>query len=232
MLWQEAYGADGTGEEDPLPKMIGDEDPALLGPYVPTEIDTLEKVRLTPSCPVIALLSQAIWCCLRQGVKLPTLPFHGQALHFAGVGPSDRVLDLGSGDGRWCVAAVQQFGAQCAVGVEIDEWLVEESRRKAAQCGVAGTATFACADLTAKGMSAAALCPGGEAFTMVIVFLLPEAEQKFEGQLMRLYAAGARVLSIAFTLDRLQWLTLARTQGPMYLYCKSSPAEQSTGIVE
>jgi len=27
------------------------------------------------------------------------------------VGPSDAVLDLGSGDGRFCVAACQQFGA-------------------------------------------------------------------------------------------------------------------------
>ena len=141
------------------------------------------------------------------------------------------MLDLGSGDGRWCVAAVQQFGAQCAVGVEIDELLVEESRRKAAQCGVAERATFACEDLTAEGMSAAALCPGGEAFTLVVVFLLPEAEQKFEGQLMRLYAAGARVLSIAFALDRLQWLTLAMKEGPLHLYCGGEVAQASKRLV-
>ena len=152
---------------------------------------------------------------------------HWQGLRFAGVGPNDKVLDLGSGDGRWCVAAAQQFGAQCAVGVEIDALLVEESRRKAAQCGVAERATFACADLTAEGMSAAALCPGGQAFTLVIVFLLPEAEPKFEGQLVRLCAAGARVLSIAFALDRLRWLSLERRQGPMHLYRGSAQCSQS-----
>ena len=27
------------------------------------------------------------------------------------MGPDDRLLDLGSGDGRFCVAACQQFGA-------------------------------------------------------------------------------------------------------------------------
>ena len=46
MLWHEAYGADGTEDADPLPKMIGNEDPSLLGPYVPTELGTVEDVRL------------------------------------------------------------------------------------------------------------------------------------------------------------------------------------------
>lgn len=136
--------------------------------------------------------------------------------------PGDRVLDLGSGDGRFCCAAVQQYGVACAVGVEIDEQLVELARARAALCGVADRVHFACADLTASGVDAAALCPGGEAFTLLIVFLLPEAEKKFEGQLMRVAAAGARVLSIAFALDRLPGLALLQKEPPLYLYRAAS----------
>ncbi len=131
------------------------------------------------------------------------------------------MLDLGSGDGRLCVAAVQQFGAEAAVGIELDEELVELSQARAEQCGVSDSARFLCADLTAPaGASAAANSMQGSA-TLVIVFLLPEAEQKFQEVLMRLYDAGARVLSLAFELDRLQGLQLRRKETPMYLYSKA-----------
>lgn len=145
---------------------------------------------------------------------------HTQALHFAGVGPSDRVLDLGSGDGRFCVAAVQQFNAQAAVGIEIDEGLVKLSLARAQQCRVSYKAIFLCEDLTApdRGAQAASVCGNP---TLVIVFLLPEAEMKFQELLMSLYNAGARVLSLAFELDRLKGLQLRRKETPMYLYSKA-----------
>lgn len=143
-----------------------------------------------------------------------------QALQFAEVRPSDCVLDLGSGDGRLCVAAVQQFGAEAAVGIDIDEELVKLSQDRAEQCGVSGSARFLCADLTAPGVGATAVAMCGKP-TLVIVFLLPEAEQKFQEVLMSLYDAGARVLSLAFDLDRLQGLVLQRKETPMYLYSKA-----------
>ncbi|RLG87038.1 MAG: SAM-dependent methyltransferase, partial [Thermoprotei archaeon] len=42
-----------------------------------------------------------------------------EALELAGVGPGDRVVDLGCGDGRVVVAAAKFFGAE-GVGGEID----------------------------------------------------------------------------------------------------------------
>ena len=143
-----------------------------------------------------------------------------QALRFAQVGRSDRVLDLGSGDGRFCVAAVQQFGAEAAVGVDIDEELVKLSQARAEQCGISGATRFLCADLTAVGVGTVAVSLCGQP-TLVIVFLLPEAEQKFEEVLMSLYGAGARVLSLAFELDRIQGLQLRRKEARMYLYSKA-----------
>ncbi len=143
-----------------------------------------------------------------------------QALHFAQVGQSDRVLDLGSGDGRFCIAAVQQFGAEVAVGVDIDEELVKLSQARAEQCEVSGAARFLCADLTAPGVgtTVGSLCGNP---SLVVVFLLPEAEQKFEKVLTSLYEAGARVLSLAFELDRIQGLQLRKKEAPMYLYSKA-----------
>ncbi|CAL8470983.1 g10525 [Coccomyxa elongata] len=143
-----------------------------------------------------------------------------KALLFAQVGRSDRVLDLGSGDGRFCIAAVQQFDAEVAVGVDIDEELVKLSQARAEQCEVSGAARFLCADLTAPGVGATVVSLCGNP-SLVIVFLLPEAERKFEAVLMSLYEAGARVLSLAFELDRIQGLQLRRKEAPMYLYSKA-----------
>src|SRR5690349_5323851 len=56
-------------------------------------------------------------------------------LDMAHVGPGDRVVDLGSGDGRNVIAAAKR-GAS-AVGVEYNPDLVELARRNAVEAGVA-----------------------------------------------------------------------------------------------
>lgn len=57
------------------------------------------------------------------------------SLH-AGVGSGDRLIDIGSGDGRFCVAAAQQAGVAAALGLELDPGLVAKSRAAAAACDV------------------------------------------------------------------------------------------------
>jgi len=234
MRWQDAYSDE--CDEDPFPKMLDDEPTYLLGPYVATEVGLVEKVRAQSpkpkldevSCKAAMFLEVAQppdwmkwemhgWCMQKKELPNGHALLQTQALHFAGVGPSDRVLDLGSGDGRFCVAAVQQFNAQMAVGIEIDESLVKLSLARAEQCGVSDKAIFLCEDLTApdRGVQAASVCGTP---TLVIVFLLPEAEQKFQELLMSLYNAGAHVLSLAFELDRLKGLQLRKKETPMYLY--------------
>ena len=54
-------------------------------------------------------------------------------LTLANVGPSDYVIDLGSGDGRLVIAAVAKFKARGGMGIEIDRSLVKlatDKRRK------------------------------------------------------------------------------------------------------
>ena len=144
-----------------------------------------------------------------------------QALCFAGIGPDDCVLDLGSGDGRFCVAAAQQFRVKHAVGVEIDDSLVKASARHAQQCDVSDRATFTTLDLTDPDLDISALAPRPHRVTLAVVFLLPESEKLFERHVRSLYDAGAHVLSLAFALDRLG-LQLLMAETPMFLYGKSA----------
>ena len=145
-----------------------------------------------------------------------------QALAFAGVDARDCLIDLGSGDGRFCIAALQQFHASAAVGVEIDASLVADSCGHAKACGVAKRAHFTCTDLTDTSLDILSTAPESLPFTLAIVFLLPESERLFERHVRRLYDAGAHILSLAFALDRLEGLQLLKSERPMYLYGKQA----------
>lgn len=70
------------------------------------------------------------------------------ALTTAQVGPGDVIVDLGSGDGRFCTAAVQCFQASGALGIEMDPQLVSRARQLAAACNASGRTHFLCQDLT------------------------------------------------------------------------------------
>jgi hypothetical protein len=61
--------------------------------------------------------------------------------------------------------------------------------------------------------------PGAQRFTVVVAFLLPEAEARFRGLLLALAARGARVLTIVFQLERGGGLELrGRVGNYVYLY--------------
>ncbi|MEI7745429.1 MAG: trimethylamine methyltransferase family protein, partial [Chloroflexota bacterium] len=64
----------------------------------------------------------------------------------AEVGPGDFLIDLGSGDGRIVITAVQQRGAR-GFGVELDPTLVDASNEAARKAGVADRAQFFTRDL-------------------------------------------------------------------------------------
>ena len=58
----------------------------------------------------------------------------------SGAGPQDKLIDIGCGDGRFCVAAAQHAGVARAVGVEYDPQLIERCRERAAACGLSAMA--------------------------------------------------------------------------------------------
>src|SRR5439155_24958722 len=57
-------------------------------------------------------------------------------LELAAVKPADTVFDLGSGDGRIVIAAAKTHGAK-AIGVELDQELIRQSRANVAAAGLA-----------------------------------------------------------------------------------------------
>ena len=97
-------------------------------------------------------------------VWVPTPPeLVEKMLDLAQVTADDRVIDLGSGDGRMVIAAARR-GAR-ALGVEYDEGLIEVAQRNAGAAGVADLATFVRGDLYAADFSDA---------TVLALFLLPD----------------------------------------------------------
>lgn len=112
----------------------------------------------------------------------------GMMLDLAEVTARDRVIDLGSGDGRVVIAAARR-GAR-AHGIEYNTRLVELSRFRARLLGLADRATFAAADLFEADLSPA---------TVVSMFLLPSINIDLRPRLLGLLP-GTRVVSNTFDM--------------------------------
>ena len=88
-----------------------------------------------------------------------------QMLKLADVKKDDVLYDLGSGDGRIVIAAARDFGAR-AVGIELDQDLINESVENAKKAGVAERTSFRKEDFFIADIHEA---------TVVALFLLPRA---------------------------------------------------------
>ena len=120
-------------------------------------------------------------------------------LALAGVGPGDRLVDLGCGDGRIVIAAAQR-GAS-AYGIDIDPARIEEAEEAARAAGVGDRVSFAQGDLFAAEL--------GE-FSVVSLFLLPGVNRWLEGKLRRELKEGARVVGHAFPMPN--WAPVAQEE--------------------
>ncbi|MFZ6762982.1 SAM-dependent methyltransferase [Pseudoroseomonas sp. WGS1072] len=109
-------------------------------------------------------------------------------LDMAAVTPQDRLVDLGSGDGRTVIAAAKR-GLR-AHGIEYNADLVEHSRRSAQAEGVADRATFSQGDIFQSDFSDA---------TVVTLFLLQALNERLRPTLLAM-EPGTRVVSNTFTM--------------------------------
>jgi SAM-dependent methyltransferase len=109
-------------------------------------------------------------------------------LDLAKITPQDKVVDLGSGDGRAVIAAAKR-GAS-ARGIEFDGNLVAVSRINATKEGVSDKATFEQADMFATDFSDA---------TVVVLFLLPQLNEKLRPSILNM-RPGTRVVSNTFEM--------------------------------
>lgn len=106
-------------------------------------------------------------------------------LEVARVGPEDRVIDLGSGDGRIVIVAAQKYGAR-GIGIEQNPELVAESRRNAERAGVADRVEFREADLHQTDLRDA---------SVVTMYLLPSVNMVLRLKFLAQLAPGTRVVS-------------------------------------
>jgi predicted RNA methylase len=106
------------------------------------------------------------------------------------VKPGDTVYDLGSGDGRILITAVQRFGAR-AVGIEIDPDQVEKARRRVHLLGL---------DDRISVLHASALRADLSPADVVTMYFLTSTNEKLKPNLEKCLKPGARVVSNQFPI--------------------------------
>ncbi|KAG0251000.1 hypothetical protein BG011_007914 [Mortierella polycephala] len=143
------------------------------------------------------------------------------ALDLAHISPDDRVLDVGSGDGRFCYAAVALYGAKHATGIEYEEDLVEKSTAVAQTLVDQGRINFQRADLTNWRQSSVML---SKEWTVIIVFLSPEGGSDMEDWLVQEFERGVRIVALVFDLKHLKGLrcSIEDSQEGIWVYEKQT----------
>ena len=111
-------------------------------------------------------------------------------LQIARVGPSDYVIDLGSGDGRIVVTAARKFGAR-GFGVDLNPERIRESNENARKAGVTDKVAFYQRDLFETDLSQA---------TVITMYLLPRVNLDLRPKLLDL-RPGTRIVSHDFSMD-------------------------------
>ncbi|MBF2029118.1 MAG: class I SAM-dependent methyltransferase [Oscillatoriales cyanobacterium C42_A2020_001] len=113
-----------------------------------------------------------------------------EMLRLAKVTQSDRLYDLGSGDGRIVITAAKQYGIS-GVGVDIDPTRVKEATENAKQAGVSDRVEFRQQDLFQTDFKDA---------TVVTLYLLPQINLRLRPKLLSELKPGTRIVSHAFDM--------------------------------
>jgi SAM-dependent methyltransferase len=130
-------------------------------------------------------------------------------LDMAQVTPQDRLVDLGSGDGRTVITAAKR-GAK-ARGIEFNPDMVALARRQAEAEGVSTRATFEQADIFQSDFSEA---------TVVTLFLLPSLNVKLRPILLDM-PAGTRIVANSFDMGDWEPDETAHVSQDCTSYCRA-----------
>jgi hypothetical protein len=130
-------------------------------------------------------------------------------LEMAKLTPQDRLVDLGSGDGRLVITAAKR-GA-IAHGIEYNPDMVALSKRAAQAEGVSTRATFEKADIFESDFSNA---------TVVTLFLLPELNMRLRPTLLAM-KPGTRIVSNSFNMDDWEPDQVQRVVEGCRTYCEA-----------
>jgi predicted RNA methylase len=125
------------------------------------------------------------------GPPIPTPQFVVEKMLEAGrVKPGDTVYDLGSGDGRIVITAVQKYGAK-AVGVELRPDLCDKARERIKELGLEDKASIVQGSALRVDLSAA---------DVVTMYFLTSSNERLRPNLERWLKPGSRVVSNQFPI--------------------------------
>jgi precorrin-6B methylase 2 len=111
-------------------------------------------------------------------------------LELAKVGPDDIHYDLGSGDGRIAIAAVKDFKAKKAVGIDLDPQRIKESLDNHAKAGVGDRVTFLNRNIFETDFSEA---------NVISLYLLSTLNLKLRPIILNM-RPGTRIVTQSFTM--------------------------------
>jgi len=132
-------------------------------------------------------------------------------LYLAQPKAGERLVDLGSGDGRIVIEAAKRYGTR-GLGVDIDPRLVKLATDNAKRAGVESLASFEVRDLFETDLRGVGV---------VTMYLLPEVNRKLLPRLIEQLKPGARIVSHDYDLgpwpfDEMMELALAEKMvGPV-----------------
>jgi len=113
----------------------------------------------------------------------------------ARVGAEDVIYDLGSGDARIPITAVEEFEAQKAIGYELREDLCQASLREIKQRNLQDRVKVIRGDFYEADLSAA---------SVVTLFQTSEVNERLRPKLEKELRGGTRVVSLAFKVGNWQ----------------------------
>jgi protein-L-isoaspartate O-methyltransferase len=133
-------------------------------------------------------------------------------LELASIRPGEIVYDLGCGDGRILIAAVQKFKAK-AVGIEISPKIVAEARSRIKKAGVSDQAQVIQGDLLQTDLTGA---------DVVTIYLATSLNQELRPRLEKFLKPGARVVSHDYAVPGWKPTQVVQAEGrqkhSIYLY--------------
>jgi len=112
-------------------------------------------------------------------------------LELATVKNTDVLYDLGSGDGRIVIRAAKKYGVR-AVGIEMDQFLLQKARHDAEAAGVSQLVEFRAEDALQTDLSKA---------TVVTLYMLPWFNEKMKPNLKQYLKIGARIVAHDFGIE-------------------------------
>ncbi len=133
-------------------------------------------------------------------------------LEMANIRPGETLYDLGSGDGRILIAAVQKYKVK-AVGVEISPKLVARAETSIAKAGLEGQARVIQGDLLNVDFTGA---------DVVTIYLATPLNEQLRPRLEKYLKPGARVVSHDYAIPGWKPSKVDKTEGSrshlIYLY--------------